>query len=86
MEDQAVSGVVGRNAYRYPISQNDANMEFAHSARELGRNPLPIGKLYGEISTSKYISNYAFYLCKIVSSQTMILFLRSLITPILEEL
>jgi hypothetical protein len=67
VQDQSVSWVVRRNSYRNPISEDDADMEFTHSAGKLGSNGLSARKLDSEIPTGEHVGDFTFNLCKIVA-------------------
>jgi hypothetical protein len=67
VQDQAVSWVVRRNSYRNPIPEDDADVEFTHSAGKLGSNGLSARKLDSEIPTGEHVGDFTFNLCKIVA-------------------
>jgi len=66
-----VRRIIRRNPYGDPVSQNNADVEFAHSAGKLGSNGLSARKLNSEITTGENVGDSTFNLSKIVASHRL---------------
>jgi len=82
MQDQSVSRIIRRDPYGDPVSQNNADVEFAHSAGKLGSNGLSARKLDSEIPTGENVGDSTFNLSKIVASHRLPASATAVVVPI----
>ena len=65
MDNQAMAGVVGGNAHRDPVADDDADVEFPHLAGNLRVNDVAVIQFHRVVSTGEGVRYSALYLGQI---------------------